>query len=668
MLRVAIDAGGTFTDVATLDSAGRLWAHKELSHPGDPARGMLGALDASVQMADVEAIVNGTTAGLNAVLSRTGTRVLGITTRGFEDVLHIGRSARTDVWKLKYIPAGHLVRPGDVLSVRERTLFSGEVDLALNAEDLEEISAVIERDGIQSVAVCLLHATSNPAHEVLIGEHLSRRHPALQISLSHLVAPQVGEFDRFSTTVVNAYVATIVGDYLGRVTDGLHERGFERPLLVMRSSGGVASATTARERPMQTLLSGPAGGVVGAQTVAKSLGIQYLLAIDMGGTSLDATVIVDHQLKLSTELAIDELPILMPVVDLVTIPAGGGSIAWVDNGNLHTGPHSAGADPGPACYGRGGVEPTVTDANVVLNRLGHGGLAGDALALDRDAAEGALTPVAEKLGLTLEQAAQSVVDITDARMADALRSITVRRGYDPRDFALLAFGGAGPLHAVALGEELGVTQVIIPPAPGVFSAWGMLHAPIRHDVSQALSGSAGELTTEALHGIHSALMDRCRALAEADGLDPERTTYLAEADLRYVGQQFAVTVAQPIGTRIELWESLFRQEYAATHGVVAGHPPVEFVTARLAAVGHQPAVVAAEPAADHQVLAPVRASVICNGVPMEATICDRHMIDDDTTISGPAVIRESGSTTFVPPGWCVRRGPLRTLTIQRETP
>ncbi|AQT80193.1 hypothetical protein B1R94_14375 [Mycolicibacterium litorale] len=585
MLRVAIDAGGTFTDVATLDASGRLSAHKELSHPEDPAKGMLGALDSSVRMADVEAIVNGTTAGLNAVLSRTGTRVLGITTRGFEDVLRIGRSARTDIWKLKYSPPAHLLGPRDIRSVRERILYNGDVERPLVHEDLEDISVFIERERIESVAVCLLHSTSNPAHELVIGDHLARRHPGLQISLSHLVAPQVGEFDRFSSTVVNAYVATIVGDYLGRVTEGLRKRGFQRPLLVMRSSGGVASAATARERPMQTLLSGPAGGVVGAQTIARALGIDHLLAIDMGGTSLDATVIVDHQLKLSTELAVDELPILMPVVDLVTIPAGGGSIAWVDNGNLHTGPQSAGADPGPACYGRGGSEPTVTDANVILNRLGHGGLAGDALTLDRAAACAAMTPLAAELGLTLQEAAQSVVDITDARMADALRSITVRRGYDPRDFALLAFGGAGPLHAVALGEELGVTQVIIPPAPGVFSAWGMLHAPVRHDVSHALSG---ELTSDALQQIHADLRKRCRELAAADGLDPDRATYLAAADLRYTGQQFSVTVLLPIGSPIEDWEERFRDDYAATHGVVAGHPPVEFVTVRMAAVGHEP--------------------------------------------------------------------------------
>ena len=667
MLRVAIDAGGTFTDVATLDVTGRLSTHKELSHPQDPAKGMLGALDSSVAVSDVAAIINGTTAGLNAVLSRTGTRVLAITTRGFEDVLQIGRSGRHDVWKLKYHAPGHLVSRHDVLSVRERMLFNGDVEQSLHRDDLAVLSEFIVREQIKSVAVCLIHATSNPAHEHAIGEYLADRHPGLQISLSHLVSPQVGEFERFSSTVVNAYVATIVGDYLADVTEGLQDRGFDRPLLVMRSSGGVASANTARERPMQTLLSGPAGGVVGAQTIARVFGLSHLLAIDMGGTSLDASVIVDHDLKLATELTVDALPILMPVVDLVTIPAGGGSIVWAKNGNLHTGPQSAGADPGPASYGRGGTTPTVTDANVVLNRLGHGGLAGDAISLDCAAARTALTPVAHVLGLTVEETAQAAVDITDARMADALRTVTVRRGLDPRDFALLAFGGAGPLHAVALAAELGVSRVIIPPAPGVFSAWGMLQAPIRHDLSQSLASRADELASDDLKQIHERLRERCHDLVVGDGVDPDNVSYVAAADLRYCGQQFSVTVEHPIGTPISRWESRFRDEYAVTHGVVAGHPPVEFVNVRMAVIGPEPSVMAVDPAIGETSSAAAPATVIYGGTAHEATIWDRHMIDDDTEVTGPAVIRESGTTTFVHPGWTVRRGPLQSLIIDRET-
>ena len=662
MLRVAIDAGGTFTDVAVIDESGGLSSHKVLSHPEDPAQGMLDALDTGdIDLAKVTAVVNGTTAGLNAVLARSGTRVLVITTAGFEDVLAIGRAHRTDVWQLRYRTPEHLVGAADVCAVRERILSDGSVQQPISQEDLKEVSARITREGIVSVAICFLHSTLNKDHELAARDFLASRHPELQISLSHVVAPEVGEFERFSSTVINAYVATTVGEYLDRVSAGLEDRGHGRPLLVMRSSGGVTSAHSAQRRPMQTLLSGPAGGVIGAQTIARKLGVDHLLALDMGGTSLDVSVIVDQRLAVRKELEIDGMPMLMPVVDLVTVSAGGGSIGWVQNGALHVGPHSAGAKPGPACYGLGGVEPTVTDANVVLGRLGYAGLADGALTLDRDAAAKAFEPVAGELGLTVEEAAQAVIDITDARMSDALRTVTVRRGHDPRDFHLLAFGGAGPLHAAALADELGISSVVVPPVPGVFSAWGMLHAPVRHDLSESFLTLVDDVESAEIEAVHKRLRTAARELLAGDGLDPDVATYIAAADLRYAGQQFSITIDLPIGSPSSAWDEKFRTEYEKSHGTVAGSPAAEFSSLRLTAVGPDAHV----PIDDTQAGGPppVTAKVICAGEVREAVVCDRRAIGEG--VAGPAILSDPGSTVFVPPQWFAAPGPAGSVLLSK---
>lgn len=661
MMRVAIDAGGTFTDVAIIDDRGRLSSHKVLSHPEDPAMGMLKALDESVAVKDAAAIVNGTTAGLNAVLSRTGARVLVVTTAGFADVVSIGRAHRIDVWELRYPRSEHLVSPDDICVVDERVLADGTIARQLSVKDVAAVSDRVRAEGIQSVAVCLIHATSNPAHERAVRDRLAAEHPGLMISMSHEVAPEVGEFERFSSTIVNAYVATTVGEYLSRVTDGLTSRGYDRPLLVMRSSGGVTSADSAQRRPMQTLLSGPAGGVIGAQAIARHLGRTHLLALDMGGTSLDASVIVDQRLAVRADLDIAGIPVLMPVVDLVTVSAGGGSIAWAQHGALHVGPQSAGGSPGPACYGLGGTQPTVTDANVVLGRLGHSALANDAISLDRQAAVGALTSLAGELGLTVEGLAQAIVDITDARMSDALRTLTVRRGHDPRDFAILAFGGAGPLHAAALADELGITSVVIPPAAGVFSAWGMLHAPVRHDLAEPLLVRADDLADADLENVHTRLLSAARDLVAADGIDPDAADYITSADIRYTGQQFSVTVELPVGSPVGAWDKLFRERYERTHGTVAGHPATEFVTVRLTAVGPDVGEYSAAEQLPESVV--TTGTVVHDGRQVDAVLCNRGLLGE--RCDGPAVVSDPGSTIYVPPGWSAATGPMGTVLLTK---
>jgi N-methylhydantoinase A len=667
MSRVAVDAGGTFTDVAVLDADGVLSSYKVLSHPQDPAAGLLAAVEASVALDDVTSLVNGTTAGLNAVLARRGTRVLVITTDGFRDVLPLARAQRTDIWQLKYRRPGALVDHGDICTVRERVLADGTVETPLDLGGLDAISERVDADGILSVAVCLLHSTSNPVHELEVRAALLGRHPALHVSVSHEIAPEIGEYERFSSTVVNAYVATTVGDYLARAQEGLRARSYDRPLLVMRSSGGVTSARSARARPIQTMLSGPAGGVVGAEVLARRLGLDRVLALDMGGTSLDASVIVDRRMTSSSALEIDGLPIRMPVVDLITVSAGGGSVAWVQGRSLRVGPQSAGASPGPACYGFGGTQPTVTDANLVLGRLGHGGIADDAIALHVDDARAAFAPLAEELGLTIEAIAESVVAVTDARMADALRTITVQRGHDPRDFAILAFGGAGPLHAASLAEELGIAEVVVPPAPGVFSAWGMLHAPVRHDLSEPLLRETADLDAADLAGAHGRLMTRARAALVDDDVDPATARYVAGADMRYSGQQFTVTVECPVGADVATWDAEFRAVYGRTHGQIAGRASTELVNVRLSAFGPTPAPVTRTAGARRAPEPPRYGDVYADGVAHRARICTRDGLGAEP-LHGPAVVCDPGSTVHVPPGWSAQAGPLDTIRLVRRTP
>jgi N-methylhydantoinase A len=662
MRRIAIDAGGTFTDVIVLDADGRVTTHKVLSNPDDPADGMLSALDiGSADLTGVGTLVNGTTAGLNAVLARTGTRVAMITTEGFRDVLELARAERTDVWKLKYEPAKHVVETEDVLTIAERVLVDGTVSVPLDVEGLASIVAHIDAHDIRSVAVCFLHATRNPLHELAVRDALRERRPDVKVSLSHEVAPEIGEYERFSSTVVNAYVATVVGDYLSRAEAGVADRGYTRPLLVMRSSGGVTSAKSARKRPIQTLVSGPSGGVVGAEVVANALGTHQLLAVDMGGTSLDASVIIDGTMGTASTFDLDGLPVQMPVVDLVTIGAGGGSIAWLEDGGLRVGPRSAGARPGPACYGFGGGDPTVTDANLLLGRLGTEGLANDSLRLDRDAACKAFEPLAAGLGLTLEGAAEAVIAVTNAKMADALREITIRRGHDPREFALLAFGGAGPLHAVALAEEMEIDTVIVPPAPGVFSAWGMLHAPIRHDIAHPLLVPTDSPQAEGLANLHGRLLAEARALVAEDDIDPDSAQYVAAVDMRYEGQQFTLAVEAPVGSSPATWDAQFRADYKRAYGEVAGRPGTELVNARVTARGPASAPIDGQPdTVDREAS---KTSIVFDGGRRECAVIDRRALEG--TLAGPVIVLDGGSTIFVPPRWTASKGRLGSIHIVR---
>jgi N-methylhydantoinase A len=664
-LRVGVDIGGTFTDIIVMDpDRATTTTYKVLSTPHDPSVGMLGGLDELGIARSIDYLVHGTTAGLNALLSRTGERTALLTTEGFRDVLLLRRAANDDIWRLRARPVESVVAASDIRTVRGRVRFDGTVEAELNLEDIDPITRWLETEGITTVAVCLLHAHRNPDHEIALRYALTARLPGLSVVLSHEVSPEQGEYERTSTTVATAYVARTVDRYLTNLVAQLKARSCPAPLQVMRSSGGVCSAQMVSRQPIQTILSGPAGGVVAAQTLARALGRPNLIAIDMGGTSSDVSLVVDGAMTMKAEGEIAEHLMRMPVVELETIGAGGGSIARAEAGGLRVGPRSAGSEPGPACYGLGGKQPTVTDAQLLLGRLDPDWFLGGRMSLDLEAAEQAMRSVGEELGLDVTETAEGVLAVANSMMANAIRTLTLRRGVDPRKFTLMAFGGAGPLHSVALAEELGVEEIVIPYAMGVLSAWGMLHADVRHDVSLPLSGRVDDPSVAAeLEDALARLRARGQELLEQEGVPASARQFVATADMRYTGQEHAIPVAVEDPARLG---KAFHCAYERQYGHSMPGAPVEFVNVRLSAIGKigismQDASTTSRP--DDAVLT---RRVRIAGRDWDARIVRRDSLEPTATIAGPLVVQEDGSTTLVPAGWTVRRGPFGSLVITRN--
>ena len=558
--RVSVDIGGTFTDFVVHDEEqGYAFTGKVLSTPDDPARGVITGLTGLIyDLGNIAFLVHGTTVGLNAFLERRGARVLLVTTAGFRDVYTIARGDRKKLYALQYRKPEPLIPPHDIYTVRERMRWDGSIQEELHSEDFEPIIEKIQAEDIKAVAICFLHSYVNPEHELqarkllqeLVGSGAERSgdgalaaaRPGLSISLSHEIAREWRDYERSSSAVLNAYVAPIVERYLSSLESQVRERGLRSTLYVMQSNGGVMTAAAARSLPIQTFLSGPVGGTIGGQALSQALKRPNLLCVDMGGTSFDASLIINGQPSFSTETALEGLPVLMSLVDIHTIGAGGGSLAWLEAGALRVGPRSAGADPGPACYGLGGTQPTVTDANLFLGRMNPDYFLGGRMDLDRQAAEKAIRSVADQLELTAEALAEGMLAVINARMADAMRTITVRQGIDPREYSLVAFGGAGPMHAAALAEELDIKEVIVPWAPGTFSAWGMLQTNVRHDLTQTFYQTMQATTLEDLEDVYGQLEDQGRQILRGEEVPDEHMGFLRTADMRYIGQEYSVNV------------------------------------------------------------------------------------------------------------------------------
>ncbi|MBO3747948.1 hydantoinase/oxoprolinase family protein [Streptosporangiaceae bacterium NEAU-GS5] len=657
--RVAMDIGGTFTDVVCYDErSGRVAAAKAPTTPGDLADGVFAALErAAVDPAEISFFTHGTTQGLNALLERKGARVMLLTSAGVRDVYQIARGNRERMFDLRYRKPVPLVPPSDLAEVGGRYDWRGAELTPLDEDAVWAAARRARSEGFDAVAVCLLFSYVNPEHEIRAGEILAKElGDDVLVVLSHEVAREWREYERTSSAVLEAYTGPVVRRYLSRVEARFAERGLRVPVHVMQSSGGLVNAAYAMRRPLRTLLSGPVGGTMGGVAVARLLDRGNIICVDMGGTSFDVSLVVGGRPDVAVEARIEGFPVLMPVVNLHTIGAGGGSLAYAEAGALRVGPESAGAVPGPACYGRGGTRPTVTDANLVLGRVDPAWFAGGLMTLDAEASRTALAGLADAVGLDTTALAEGVCDVANAKMAQAIRTLTVEHGIEPREFALVAYGGAGPMHAAFIARELGIGQVVVPRFPGAFSAWGMLEADIRRDLTRPYFTSGDDLDPYAMSGALAGLALEALEELAGQGVPRDRMSVEHAVDMRYEGQDYTLTIplrsaAEPSAPGFaQALAARFADAHTARYGHATPEAPVELVALRTTALGALPRVAAAVPAAVEGAGA-VR-DVIFNGTAHPTPILRRDTLRGETP--GPAVIVEETATTVVPPG-CVAR-------------
>jgi N-methylhydantoinase A len=671
-----MDIGGTFTDVVTYDQQdGVFAASKASTTPGNLSEGVLVGLDAVVERpADIDFLVHGTTQGLNAFLERRGVPVLLLGTAGVEDSYHIARGPRTRLYDLHYRKPVPLVPRRDIVGIGGRIAADGSELTPLDEEAVRKAAREAAGNGYGAIAVAFLFSYKNPAHELRTREILVEELGSeITVSLSHEAAKEWREYERTSSAVVDAYTGPIVRRYLVDLEQRLSERGLAVPLHVMQSSGGILTAESARRRPLQTLLSGPVGGAIACAELSARTGRPNLIGIDMGGTSFDVSLIVDGEPDVSAEAQLEGLPMLMSVVNIHTVGAGGGSVAWVEAGGLRVGPRSAGARPGPACYGRGGAEPTVTDANLVLGRIDPEGFAGGQLTLDTSLAADAVGGLAEQFGLGTTAMAEGICDIANAKMAQAIRTITVARGIEPRDSALVAFGGAGPMHAAFLARELGIAETVVPRFPGAFSAWGMLQTQIRQDYSEPYFFLDEDLDGADMAATLARMEKAGVDALSSEGVAEDRRTANHSVDVRYEAQEYTLTV--PLTDAEEPSRPGFlttlAERFAALHETRYGHAnlgaPIELVTLRTAAIG-QVARPAPQPwpAATSAEFAHQLRTVVFDGEPHESIVVRRDDLYAGHTFDGPAIVVEDTATTVVPPDHTVGVDDIGSLLIRRK--
>ena len=660
--RIAIDVGGTFVDFVLLDEAsGEITIEKQPSTAEriieEVATG-LGRLP--VQLSDVGRMFHGTTVALNTIVQEKGARVGLLTTTGFRDVLEIGRGSRPEIYNPRYQAATPLVARYLRREIRGRLDAAGKEVTALDLDQIDQECDALVGAGCDAIAICFLHSYANPEHERRAAERVRARHQGVAVAVSHELVGEWREFERTSTTVINAYVQPQFERYVERISQQLQESGYASPLALMQSNGGVSAAARAAARPVTTLESGPAGGVIGADALATELALRNVICFDVGGTTVDVALIEEGTIIERSQTKIAGRPVMGPTIDIHSVGAGGGSIAWVDQrGALRVGPHSAGASPGPACFGFGGTEPTTTDCHLLLGRLDAENFLGSRMKLDREAAVTAVARLAERLGLSMEETASGVLTIAETNMTNAIRSITVERGLDPRDYTLLSYGGGGGLFAAAVSEELGVSAVIVPRAPANFSAWGIVSSDYREDSSHTLVRAfVAETLPEILHTVETLKHATVERLHE-HGFDASAIHSDIRADMRFAGQEFAVTVPveQEWTNDADKLLSGLRQRFVELHRRLYGHgeplAPIELVTVRVRSVGEVarptwlewPAGNAAEPDSWRETY------FTSVGETSRIPVYDRDDLARGQRLTGPAIVEEWTTTTVVLPGW-----------------
>jgi N-methylhydantoinase A len=662
--RLGADIGGTFTDFVLSDATGQtLLSFKTPSTPSDPARAIRDGIEQMVELYDVEPgaveyFVHGTTLGVNTLIQRTGSTTGLLVTKGFRDVLEIGRLRLPDPTNYFVEKTPPLAARRRVCEIDERMLASGDVLTPLDTDEVHRAVEELLALGTEALAVCFMHSYRNPAHEQQAVEYIRATFPGLYVCGSSEIWPQQREYERALVAVINAFIGRRMDEYFERLDGHVTELGMLAPILTTKSNGGIMTGASAREVPVETLLSGPAAGVIGAMYVGRLSGHQSLIAFDMGGTSADVAVI-DRDVLYSTESSVGDFPILIPAVDVSSIGAGGGSIAWIDAlGILHVGPRSAGADPGPACYGRGGTEPAVTDAYVQLGMIRPETFLGGRLVLDPALAERALAQLGEPLGLDASGAAAGVLEVTTANMQAQLMPLMARRGIDPRDFAMLAYGGAGPTHALLLAREIGVSRVIVPPSPGTLCALGSLVADIKRDSIKTLYAAADELSPEVLEAEFRTLETDARDWLEAQHAPVESTVLLRSADMRYKGQSFDMTVPLPgaLGpdTSMDAVRDPFHSAYERVYGFADEAAPVEVINLRVTVVGTTPKPRLSPPPTTSSA-APRREerTVYEDRRELRAAVYARADLSAGATFAGPAIVEAADTTVYVPDGFAV---------------
>lgn len=679
-VRIGVDVGGTFTDVVCFDEEKRrLTLLKVPSTPKEPNRAVVDATHRILEMnhlspSAVKFFIHGTTVATNSLLQRTGARVALLVTKGFRDVLQIMRQDRPRLYDYFEQRPDSIVPRHLRLEVAERMLYTGEVKTPISSEAIEEVVRGVQELEIGDVAICLLHSYANSEHERKLRSCLEERIPGVRVTLSSEILPEFKEFERMSTTVVNAYLLPKVAKYFQVLEQGLSEAGIPSRLHIMQSNGGLVPSQTAQRHCVNTILSGPAAGALSGLRLGQQAGFNDLISIDVGGTSADVAVARAGRLHFAEESEIAGQVIKIPMIEIQTVGAGGGSVAWIDRGGaLQVGPHSAGADPGPACYETGGTEPTVTDANVVLRRLNPDYFLGGELKIDAALAQSAIQEkISGPLGLTLEEAAEGIVRVINAVMVKVIRRLSIEKGYDPRDFILVGFGGGGPIHSVDLAMDLQIPWVLIPPVPGVSSAFGLLTADFRHDYVHTLLWKTATRPIADLVGQLGILKEQAQAQMKAEGIGARTIAYQPSVDMRYRGQGYSLEVHFTL-REISRWNSFhelekrFHNLHQATFGYSDTSSLTEIVNVRLVGIGELPRpevpAIAKGRRDPSEAFKEVR-KVYLRGAWKELKVYERSRLKFGNVIPGPAVIEQPDSTTFFYPEQTARVDRLGNLIIQ----
>lgn len=669
---IGVDIGGTFTDIVCYRGGEPLHLMKVSSTRSDPCEGVLNALGTIRERWDIEPrhisrFVHGTTVATNAVLERKGATVGLITTAGFRDVLEIGRQSRRALYSIILEPEtpGFLVPGARRKEAVERVAATGEVLVPLDEVSVARAAGELVEQGVRSIAVSFLFSFLHPHHELRARDLILEAYPDVEVSLSCEVNPAFREYERTLVTVFDSYIKPAVRGYMARLEKGLADAGVSAPLEIMHSRGGTAVAALARERPVRLFLSGPTAGVIGASMVGRSIGSDDLITIDIGGTSSDIALVSNGKALIRPEGVIDGYTVRAPMIDVNSIGSGGGSIAWLDNlGGLRVGPQSAGSDPGPACYGRGGTDATVTDASLVLGYLNPDNFAGGSVKLDR---EKALTAIGEKiarpLGHSIEEAALGIHRVINAQMAEGIRLVSIRQGLDPRNFTLIPLGGAGPLHATALARELGMTRIGVPRRPGVLSAVGLLVAEIEHDASAAFPRFLDDTKLEEVRALLKELDRQCGSQMALEKVFAEQVTVRYFADICYVGQAHYLEIPLHIDEPDPLGR--LYQEFLAAHDQIHGHStnsPARIVNLRTVhrSGGRRGVDDLDRPVQAGQSRKGERRVLFAGSdAPLSTAIYNRAALESESAITGPAILEQSDTTVLIEPGWrahCVARG------------